>query len=343
MFRHLLTIAIRNILKYFNYSLLNILGLAIGISSFLFILIYVSDELKYDRFHTNHKQIFRMNRLYDSNDIHEDAATVSFPFGPALAEDYPDMVKSVVRFFDFQISDMLFENLEDSLNVLKFNEEWFYMADSNVFQMFSFPLLEGDPATVLDRPNTIVLSESTARKYFGNKSPIGHTLRMEEQILFEVTGVMEDLPEQSHFKIDLLASLSTFRVMQNGQFPQTWIWNPCWTYVELYDNITQEQLEAQLPDFHLRQYADFKDQKIELYMQALADIHLQSHHDYEMHPNGKLSYIRILATIGVFCPVPRLYKFYESCYGQFIGARKGDRHEESCRCQEAATQTAIPW
>ena len=163
MLRHLLTIAIRNILKHLNYSILNILGLAIGISSFLFILLYITDELKYDRFHDNHEQIYRMNRLYDSNDIYEDAATVSFPFGPALAADYPDMIKSMVRFFDFQVSKMLFENLEDSTNVLKFNEEWFYMADSNVFQMFTFPLLEGDPASVLDRPNTIVLTESTAK------------------------------------------------------------------------------------------------------------------------------------------------------------------------------------
>lgn len=300
MLRHLFTIAVRNILKHFNYSILNILGLAIGISSFLFILIYISDELKYDRFHENHKQIYRMNRLYDSNDIHEDAATVSFPFGPALAEDFPDMVKSVVRFFDFQVSELLFENLEDSTDVLKFNEEWFYMADSNVFQMFTFPLLEGDPATALVWPNTIVLSESTAKRYFGNESPIGKTLRMEEQIPFEVTGVMQDLPEPSHFNIEMLASLSTFRAMQGGQFPQDWIWNPCWTYVELHENTTQEQLEAQLPDFHLRQYANFKDQKIELYMQPLADIHLNSHHDYEMHPNGKLSYIRILGAIGLF-------------------------------------------
>ena len=328
MLRHLLTIAIRNILKHFNYSVLNILGLAIGISSFLFILIYVTDELKYDRFHENHKQIYRMNRLYDSNDIHEDAATVSFPFGTALAEDYPDMIKSVVRFFDFQISEMLFENLEDSTNVLKFNEEWFYMADSNVFQMFTFPFLEGDPASALDRPNTIVLSESTARKYFGSTSPIGKTLRMEEQIVFEVTGVMKDLPAQSHFKIDMLASLSTFRIMQRGQFPQTWIWNPCWTYVQLHENITQAQLEAQLPDFHLRQYADFKDQKIELYLQPLVEIHLNSHHDYEMHPNGKLTYIRILATIGLFVLILACINFMNlatassSGRGREIGMKK---------------------
>ncbi len=111
------------------------------------------DYSRVEWFHENHDRIYRMNRLYNSNDINEDAATVSFPFGPALAADYPDMIKSMVRFFDFQVSEMLFEYEKDSVNVLKFNEEWFYLADSNVFQMFTFPLLEGDPNTVLDRPN----------------------------------------------------------------------------------------------------------------------------------------------------------------------------------------------
>ncbi|MCD4709346.1 MAG: ABC transporter permease [Bacteroidales bacterium] len=300
MLRHLLTIAIRNILKHFNYSILNIVGLAIGISSFLFILIYVTDELKYDRFHENHDRIYRVNRLYDSNDIHEDAATCSFPLGPALAVDYPDMIKSVVRFFDFQVSEILFEYEKDTTNVLKFNEEWFFLADSNVFQMFTFPLLEGDPSTVLDQPNSVVLSESTAKKYFGNEPAIGKILRLEEQVEVEVTGVMKDLPEQSHFNIDILGSMSTFREMQRGQMPQTWIWNPCWTYVELNENIAAKQLEASLPDFYLNQYADFQNQKITLYLQPLTDIHLQSHHEYEMHPNGKISYIRILAVIGLF-------------------------------------------
>jgi len=300
MLRHLFTISIRNILKHFNYSLLNIIGLAIGISSFLFILIYVTDELKYDRFHENHAQIYRMNRLYNSNDIHEDAATVSFPFGPALAADYPDMVKNVVRFFDFQVSELLFENREDSTEVVMFNEEWFYLADSTVFEMFNFPLVEGDPHTALNEPNHVVLSESTARRYFGKDPAVGKTLFIEEQIPMVVSGIMKDLPSQSHFKIDILGSMSTFRAMQGGQMPQTWIWNPCWTYVELYDHVSKEQLEANLPDFYLNQYADFQDQDITLYLQSLTDIHLNSHHVYEMHPNGKLSYIKILAIIGIF-------------------------------------------
>ena len=300
MLRHLFTIATRNILKHFNYSILNILGLAIGISSFLFVLIYVTDELRYDRFHENHEQIYRMNRLYNSNDIHEDAATCSFPFGPALAEYYPDMVKSVVRFFDFQVSEMLFEYHKDSTNIIKFNEEWFYLVDSTVFEMFTFPLLEGDPATVLDRPNTVVLSESTAKRYFGDEPAIGKILLFEEQGQMEVSGVMKDLPEQSHFKIDILASMSTLRVMRGGTLPQGWIANPCLTYVELNKNITQEQLDARLPEFYLAHYPEFQDQDITLYLQPLTDIHLNSHHDYEMHPNGKISYIRILGIIGIF-------------------------------------------
>jgi len=300
MLRHLLTISVRNILKHFNYSLLNIIGLAIGISSFLFILIYVTDELKYDRFHENHQQIYRINRLYNSNDINEDAATLSFPFGPALAEDYPDMVKTVVRFFDFQVSELLFEYRKDSTEVIKYNEEWFYLADSTVFEMFNFPLLEGDPSTVLDEPNTVVLSESAAERYFGDEPAVGKSLFIEEQGQVEVVGIMKDLPSQSHFKIDILGSMSTYRAMRNGQMPETWIWNPCWTYVELHDQVSKEQLEARFPDFYLNQYADFQDQEISLYLQALTDIHLNSHHEYEMHPNGNLTYIKILAIIGVF-------------------------------------------
>ncbi len=328
MLRHFFTIAIRNILKYFNYSILNILGLAIGISSFLFILIYVTDELKYDRFHKNHEQIYRMNRLYNSNDIHEDAATCSFPFGPALAEDNPDMIKTMVRFFDFQVSEMLFEYKTDSVNILKFNEEWFYLADSNVFELFTFPLLQGDPLTALLRPNTVVLSESTAKKYFGNDPAVGKILRLEENVDMEVTGVMEDIPSQSHFQIDILGSMSTFKEMQRGQMPQTWIWNPCWTYVELFDQITPQQVEARMPDFYLAHYPDFQDQDITLYLQSISDIHLHSHHDYEMHSNGKIAYIKILAAIGIFVLILACINFMNlatassSGRGREIGMKK---------------------
>ena len=125
------------------------------------------------------------------------------------------MVKSVVRFFDFQVSEMLFEYREDTTNIIKYNEEWFYLADSNVFEVFTFPLIEGDPKTALTRPNTVVLSESTAKKYFGDEPAIGKVLRLEEQGDMEVTGVMKDLPRQSHFIIDILGSMKTWEAIQN--------------------------------------------------------------------------------------------------------------------------------
>ncbi|MEZ5069994.1 MAG: ABC transporter permease [Bacteroidales bacterium] len=300
MIRHFFTLSFRNMAKHANYSLLNVFGLALGITSFLFILLYITDELRYDRFHEDAERIYRMNRLYNSNDINEDAATCSFPFGPALAEDYPDMVEEVVRFFDFQVAEFLFEYRKDSGEIVRFNEEWFYLADSNVFRVFDFELIEGDPATVFDRPNVLVLSQSTARRYFGDEPALGKVLRVEQGLDMEVAGIMRDLPDQSHFTIDILGSLSTFTQLNGGRNVQGWIWNPCWTYVKLRENVKPEQLEARMPDFYLAHYPEFQDQDITLYLQPLTDIHLHSHHEYEMHPNGKMSYVRILAGIGLF-------------------------------------------
>jgi len=309
MLQHYLKIGLRNALKHLNYAFINVFGLALGLSSFIFIMIYVSDELSFDRFHADYGDIYRVNRLYSSIDINEDAATCSFPFAPTLLEDYPEMVENYCRFFDFQRSTLLFEYIKDEGESLKFNEEWFYLADSTVLQMFSFPLIEGDPATALSRPNCLVISESTARRYFGAEPALGKTLRMEENQIFEITGVMRDLPHHTHFRIDLLGSLSTLRVLAGGQLPQTWVWNPCWTYIKLRKNVRPEQLEARLKDFYLAHYSDFQNQEVRLYLQPISAIHLHSQHDYEMRPNNSVSYVRILSLIAIFVLVLAIINF----------------------------------
>lgn len=309
MIRHYLKIAIRNALKHLNYTLLNVIGLAIGLASFIFIILYVTDELKYDKFHEKADQLYRVNRLYDSNDIDEDAATCSFPFGPALHDAYPHLLVSSCRFFDFQRSKMMFENQISEDESIKYNEEWFYLADSNVFKMFTFPFIEGDPETALLRPNTIVITESTAKRYFGDEPAMGKILRIEEVADLEITGIMKDLPAQSHMTIDILGSLVTFRDIIGGQFPQTWIWNPCWTYVELADNVAPSQLEAQFGEFYLNHYTDFQNQEVKLYLQSIKDIHLHSKHEYEMQPNGNITYIRILTMIAIFVLILAIINF----------------------------------
>lgn len=300
MFKHNLKIAIRNILKYWNYSVINIGGLAIGLASFIFIVLYVNDEIKYDDYHEHADRVFRVNRLYNSNDVDEDAATVSFPCGPQLVMDYPAIVDKQVRLFNNLRTQWFFDYQKNDDEVIRFNEPRFMLADSTVFDVLTFSFVEGDPETALDNPASIVVSESTAKKYFGNEPAMGKVLRVEEGIDFEITGVYKDLPTQSHLKIDILGSLSTFRRFnRNGQFPQTWIWNPCWTYVLLHEGVNPELLDEKFPEFYENHYPDLRDADVTLYLQSVKDIHLKSHHVYEMRPNSNSVYVSILSIVAI--------------------------------------------
>ncbi len=301
MIRHFFTIALRAALRNLNFTLINVLGLAIGLASFIFIMIYIEDEMKYDDFHSQTDNIYRLNRLYNSNDINEDASTCSFPCGPAMLADYSDMIETQVRFFDFQISKLLFEYKKGDTVLNAFKEEWFYMVDSTVFDVFDFPFLEGDSKTALDRPATIVISESTAKRYFGEESALGKVLRMENFQDLEITGVMEDIPQQSHFRIDMLASMATYRSFLPGnRLPDNWIWNPCWTYLLLPENVNPKHLEKNFDSFYRNHYPDFQNQEMKLYLQKLSDIHLHSQHDYEMRVNSNIIFVKILSIIAFF-------------------------------------------
>jgi len=299
MVKHYLLITIRNLRRYLNYTILNVGGLAIGLACVIFIITYISDELKYDKFHRDYQRIFRANRFYNSNNVNEDAATMEFPFAPTLQFDYPDMVEYTCRFFNNMTDQFFIEYRKNQQEIIRFNETNFYLVDSTVFHVFTFPLVKGDPETALSRPNTMVVTQSTARRYFGDDDPIGKTLRIDEGLNFEITGLMKDLPSQSHLNIDLLGSMATFRQLLGGRLPQTWIWNPCWTYIKLQKNVNSASLQERLPDFYLNHYDDLKNQDVTLTLQALADIHLKSHHVYEMHANSDIMYVYILAAIGV--------------------------------------------
>jgi len=330
MLKHQFIIAIRNIMRNMNYSIINIGGLAIGLASFIFIILYINDELKYDKFHEEADHIYRVNRFYNSNDVHEDAATLSFPAGPTLQFDYPDMVEKVVRIFNNFSDQTFFEYRMEENNILKFNESGFCFADSSLFEIFTFYFLEGNAATALDRPNTMVITKSIAKKYFGDKSALGKVLRMEEAdvLNFEITGVVEDIPSQSHIDFNMFASMGTFRQLGDGQLPQTWVWNPCWTYILLHEGISPDLLDDRMPDFYLDHYPDLSNQDVTLYLQPLTDIHLRSHHDYEMHPNSNYIYIYILSAIAAIVLILACINFMNlttansACRAREIGIKK---------------------
>ena len=294
MFKNSLKIAIRNLVKRKFYSLINISGLAIGIASFIIIMLYIIDELSYDRYHKNAENIYRLVNVYDFNGVGENSASSPFPVAFTMKDEYPGMIKNVVRIFNFQAPRMLIE-----IGDKRYNERRFFFADSTFFHIFDHEFIHGDPKTVLNESYSVVLTESAAKKYFGDDDPINKTIKFEKQFDLKVTGIIKDVPAQSHFNFDFIASMSSVGRMFGGRLPQTWVWNPCWTYLLLEDGAAPV-LEKKFPDFINKYFNDAEKENISLYLQPLTDIHLKSRLDYELEPNNNISYIYILSAIAAF-------------------------------------------
>jgi putative ABC transport system permease protein len=295
MIRNYLKILLRSLVKRKVYTLVNVLGLAIGITSFILIMLYVLDEMSFDRYQKKADSIYRVCMIYDFEGVGENSASMPFPVAFTLKDEYPDMVTEAVRVFNFQSNRNLVE-----YNDLKFNESRIFFADSTFFRLFDYEFISGDPVTALNEPSCIVITESMAKKYFKDEDPLGKMLKFEGQFPLKVTGVIHDVPLQTHFRFDFIASLSSLNRAFGGRMPKTWVWNPCWTYIELAKGVNPADLEAKFPGFIEKFYYDAQRESITMYLQQLKDIHLHSRLDYELEPNGNYSYIVVLSVIAVF-------------------------------------------
>ncbi|MCD4696527.1 MAG: ABC transporter permease [Bacteroidales bacterium] len=295
MFKNYLVSSFRNLYKRKTYSLINILGLATGIASFLIIYLYIANELSYDKHHQHAKNIYRLVNVYDFEGVGENSASAPFPVAFTLVNDYPGMVKNVVRLFNFQAPRSFVEYEEK-----KFNERNFFFADSTYFSIFDHTFIKGNPTTALDEIGSVVITQSTARKYFGNEDPIGKTILFETNLHLQVSAVIEDVPEESHFRFDFLGSMSSLRQAFGGKLPQTWVWNPCWTYLLLNEDTDPNTLEEKFPEFIQKYFYDAEKDNVSMYLQPLTDIHLKSKLDYELAPNNNVTSIYILSAIAVF-------------------------------------------
>jgi putative ABC transport system permease protein len=292
---NLLKILFRSFLKRKTYSIINVVGLAIGITSFLFIMMYVRDEVSYDLYNSKADRTYRVCMDYDFGGVGENSASMPFPVAFSLKTAYPEMIREVTRVFNFQTDRNLVEYGDQ-----KINEPRVFYADSTFFQIFDHTFLSGDPATALDEPNSVVITESMARKYFRDEDPMGKFLKFETWLSVKVTGVIMDVPPQSHFRFDFIASLSSVKKAFGGNLPKTWVWNPCWTYIVLAEGVGPEQLEANFPEYIRNFYYDAEQEAITMYLQNLPDIHLHSRLDYEIQPNGNFAYVVVLSIIAVF-------------------------------------------
>ncbi len=293
MIKNLLLIAVRNFRKDKWYSLLNILGLTIGITFSLFLIFYVKDELSYDRYHEKADRIVRINTYIQEPDKKTNWTLTQLPLAATLKKDYPE-VEETTRFFYRERT--LFKSGENS-----FYETKVFYADSTVFNVFSYPFAEGSAARALTEPNSIVISKTLAKKYFGNAPALGQTMKTVYD-LYKVTGVIEDVPKNSHLVFDMLiSSASILKGPQND--PGNWGGFNNFTYVLLKPGINMLAFEKKLqPMYDKYMKAMFAQFNISMRygVQPIADIHL--HSDLEREPGevGSMSYIWIFSAVAFF-------------------------------------------
>ncbi|HET7118229.1 MAG TPA: ABC transporter permease [Hanamia sp.] len=239
MIKNYFKTAWRNLIKSKVFSFINILGLTIGITVCMMIFLFIINEFSFDNFHKDGDRIYRVMRGFENEGKISNVAYLSGPYAPALMNDFKGEIENVVRI-----------NKNDNLIAIgnnSFHEKKVLDVDSNFFSFFTFPLIKGNPKTVLQNPHSVVLTETTARKYFGSvDNAMGKTIVMDKDLPLKVTGIAKDVPSNSHIEFDLIVPLENYKDMGTMTI---WINNGIYTYVKLAPNVNEAQIEKQLPAF----------------------------------------------------------------------------------------------
>jgi putative ABC transport system permease protein len=298
MFRNHITVALRALLKNRAFTIINIAGLCIGITCALCIFIFVKDELSYDRYHPKSDSIFRV--IQEGKGEH--SASLPFPAGPTILHDYPELVETETRLFNWQASTLSIV-YEKGTDRKIFNEPHFFYADSTFFKVFQFPFVEGNPEKAISGPDMVVITQSTAKRYFGDEEAVGKVISFEGKQNLTVTGVIKDVPDNSHFKIDFIASFKSLEQQFGPQLgeslPQNWYWNPVWTYVLLKHPSDREALQKQMPFLVQKYYHPSLKDQTDLTLQPVTDIYLTSSSEFEIGPMSDIRYVYIFSIIGI--------------------------------------------
>jgi putative ABC transport system permease protein len=294
MLKNLLLIAVRNLKKDKWYSALNIIGLMIGITFSLFLIFYILDELSYDRYNTNASRIYRVVSYIKEpdRDLSQNAST-QFPLVPELSKEYPEFEQTTRL---ASRGTVLFASGDK-----QFYEDKVFVADSNLFNVFTYPFIEGNPATALVEPNAIVLTESSAEKYFGKTpSVIGKTLTSANGGIFHVTGVIKDVPKNSHLLFNALISISS---LGKNYGENNWGGFGTYSYVLVKPGVNIANIEKKMLSLYDKFMAgDFAPYNIKIHygLQLVTDIHLHSVLVNEPEQIGSMSYIYIFAAVAIF-------------------------------------------
>ncbi|MEP2771049.1 MAG: ABC transporter permease [Fulvivirga sp.] len=303
MLKNYIKIAFRNIRNQKSYAFINIFGLAIGMAATILILLFVQDELSYDRYHEKSDRIYRVSREW----VDENGKTslhlghCAPPFGPLLQNDYQGIIEEAVRIGSGNGPLIVHEDM-------RIEENRFYLADDNAFKVFSWELVHGDPETALASPGTVVITESTAMKYFEKTDVVGEELEFNNfgmTFPLKITGVSKDVPLNSHFTWDFLASFTTIeQALGRESMMQNWGSNNYATYVLLAQSSKPSDLKSKFPEFfdkHMQpHHGRMPSERNRLNLMPITDIHLHSHLDSEIEANSDIAYVYVYTIIALF-------------------------------------------
>ena len=299
MFSNYLKTGIRFTRKHKRYAAINVFGLAMGISAFLLMALFVSDELSYDRFHSKGENILRLTYKLETPNATRQGAKLPFPMKQVLLDEYPE-VKSVARIYFWSGDTPLLEYGEQ-----KHTEEGMYFAETDVLALFDFEMLKGNPATALQDPRSIVLTERMATKYFGSEEPLGKVMRYKNEDNLVVTGVLKDVPENSHITFDFLLPIELQRQRWMGwgkytyDLEKDWNWAAAWIYAEMVPDTDEEAFEQKLQAIAREHLNTEAQDGFSIQTQPLFDIHLKSDKSAEARANGNMTQIYSFGAIGL--------------------------------------------
>ena len=304
MFKNYMTIALRNLRKHSFYTFINVFGLAVGIASCLLIVLYVTDELSYDNQHAAADRIYRVDCEIKFGPNHLRMAVTPGPMADALRNDYPE-VETSGRFWNN--GSVLVKRVDQNI---KENDVVF--ADSSILNIFTIPFIQGNPKNALHDPNTMIISQRAAEKYFPNENPIGQTLILENKDNYKITGVYENMRATSHFQYDMMLALVSVPYHRDPQ----WLSNNFSTYIKLKPQTDYKKLESKFPkmvdkyagpEARLALGSEFTMEKfrasgnmIEWTLRPMKDIHLHSDLTAELGVNSDITYVYLFGAIALF-------------------------------------------
>ncbi len=294
---HYVKVGFRVILREKLYAIISIIGMMVGVSAFVLISMYIQDERAFDQNIPDPENTYRIYKKMLPGSNGNDGATTPMVLHDVLVTEFESDLIATTRVFNFQTKYLTLYIPESEK---RFSEERFFLADSAFFDVFGVEFIYGDAATALANPLSLVLTESSAIRLYGNEDPIGKTLRFEGRMTLNVTAVIRDPDPRSHLQYDMLASFTSLNSFYTRGIPDTWFWDPAWTYIRLKPGTSVDGVESTLKRIAETRLPDPLDKEITYRLQRLSDIWLTSELEAEIRPVGSIRQLYLFGFIALF-------------------------------------------